>query len=89
MPGRCKYIGSLLVQTLHAPGKITWQLDGSGKQELVFDYASFMPEAVNRAETAMAPIFILEVHSHLKVVPPEGTLSQIASIPSVAPPDRI
>ncbi len=43
------HVEGLLLQTLHAPGEITWKLDGS-EEEFVFDFG-FLPEAVVRGDS--------------------------------------
>ncbi len=52
------HVDGLLLQTLHAPGRITWTLEGV-EEEFVFDFG-FLPEAVVRGSSDGAA-FVVEL----------------------------
>lgn len=64
---RQMHLGSLLVQTLHAPGEIRWKLDGT-EEELIFDYG-LMPEASAQG-TGNGVVFAVELQ-------PPGQAAQV------------
>jgi hypothetical protein len=72
----------LLVQKLHAPGAISWKLEGT-ESEFIFDYG-FIPEAYERG-ASNGVVFIVELH------PPEGppeVLFKKLLDPAKVPKDR-
>ncbi len=52
------HVDGLLLQTLHAPGEITWRMEGA-EEEIVFDFG-FLPEAIVRGNSDGAD-FIVEL----------------------------
>lgn len=92
--------GGLLVQFLHAPGQLTFKLDGS-EREVVFDYG-FDPVAAAQKE-GNGVVFIVEIEAPDKsrkelfrrhLIPmqnkaDQGNHSQSISLPSIAPGSRL
>jgi hypothetical protein len=72
----------LLVQKLHAPGAISWKLEGT-ESEFIFDYG-FIPEAYERG-ASNGVVFIVELHP--PGGPPEVLFKKLLD-PAKVPRDR-